>query len=246
MREVSRDKSDKTSSQRSVRSDANPKVKTGISSSDSVSISVYSKFNVHPNAKEAIEICLLRMLAFNPLLKIDDNESPSEPEKKNLKNEIQSVAKIPLSKKVDEMKSVNLKADTTKETTNISINSNEEWIKIFNSLDIGPFARNYFGYLSFKSYESNLLILESNEEEINIPENVFAEFKTICMTILGDKLSIEVKLGNGSVSPINKQKEIQSEKQLKAEESVSSDPSIQNFLKKFDASIKDGSIKPTE
>ena len=66
------------------------------------------------------------------------------------------------------------------------------------------------------------------------------------MTILGDKLSIEVKLGNGSVSPINKQKEIQSEKQLKAEESVSSDPSIQNFLKKFDASIKDGSIKPTE
>ena len=66
------------------------------------------------------------------------------------------------------------------------------------------------------------------------------------MTILGDKLSIEVKLGNGSVSPINKQKEIQSEKQLKAEESVSSDPSIQNFLKKFDANIKDGSIKPTE
>ena len=51
-----------------------------------ISVNAYSKFNVHPNAKEAIEICLLRMLAFNPLLKIDDNESPSEPEKKNLKN----------------------------------------------------------------------------------------------------------------------------------------------------------------
>jgi hypothetical protein len=165
--------------------------------------------------------------------------------KKNLKNEIQSVAKIPLSKKVDEMKSVNLKADTSK-SISISISSNEEWIKIFNSLDISPFARNYFGYLSFKSYEGNLLILETNEEEINIPENVFAEFKTICMTILGDKLSIEVQLGKGNVSPINKQNEIQSEKQLKAEESVSSDPSIQNFLKKFDANIKDGSIKPTE
>jgi hypothetical protein len=186
------------------------------------------------------------MLAFNPLRKIDDNESPSDSEKKNLKNEIQSVAKIPLSKKVDEMKSVNLKAETTKETINISINSNEEWIKIFNSLDISPFARNYFGYLSFKSYEGNLLILESNEEEINIPENVFAEFKTICMTILGDKLSIEVQLGKGSISPISKQNEIESEKQLRAEESVSSDPSIQNFLKKFDANIKDGSIKPAE
>jgi len=211
-----------------------------------ISVNAYSKFNVHPNAKEAIEICLLRMLAFNPLSKIDDNESPSEPEKKNLKNDIQSVTKIPLSKKIDEMKSVNLKAESTKETTNISINSNEEWIKIFNSLDISPFARNYFGYLSFKSYESNLLILESNEEEINIPENVFAEFKTICMKTLGDKLSIEVQLGKGNVSPINKQTEIESEKQLKAEESVSSDPSIQNFLKKFDAKIKDGSIKPTE
>ena len=169
-----------------------------------------------------------------------------EYEKLALKNDIQSVTKIPLSKKIDEMKSVNLKAESTKEATNISINSNEEWIKIFNSLDISPFARNYFGYLSFKSYESNLLILESNEEEINIPENVFAEFKTICMKTLGDKLSIEVQLGKGSISPINKQNEIESEKQLKAEESVSSDPSIQNFLKKFDANIKDGSIKPAE
>ena len=186
------------------------------------------------------------MLAINHLSKIDGNETQSETEKKNLKNDIQSVTKIPLSKKIDEMKSVNLKAESTKETTNISINSNEEWFKIFNSLDISPFARNYFGYLSFKSYESNLLILESNDEEINIPENVFAEFKTICMTILGDKLSIEVKLGNGNVSPIIKQTEIESKKQLKAEESVSSDPSIQNFLKKFDAKIKDGSIKPTE
>ena len=66
------------------------------------------------------------------------------------------------------------------------------------------------------------------------------------MKTLGDKLSIEVQLGKGNVSPINKQTEIESEKQLKAEESVSSDPSIQNFLKKFDAKIKDGSIKPTE
>jgi len=180
------------------------------------------------------------------LRKIDNNEPPSELEKKNLKNEAQSVTKVPIFKKVDEMKSVNLKADTIKETINISINSNEEWIKIFNSLDISPFARNYFGYLSFKSFESSILILESNEEEINIPENVFAEFKTVCIPILGDKLSIEVQLGKGSISPINKQNEIESEKQLKAEESVSSDPSIQNFLKKFDANIKDGSIKPAE
>jgi DNA polymerase-3 subunit gamma/tau len=211
-----------------------------------ISVNAYSKFNVHPNAKEAIEICLLRMLAFNPLLKIDDNNSPSGSEKKNLENEISPTAKISLSKKDDEMKSVNLNSDTTSEITNISINSNEEWIKIFNSLNISPFARNYFGYLSFKSYENNLLVLESNEEEINIPENVFAEFKTICMPILGNKLSIEVQLGEGSISPISKQNEIESEKQLIAEESVSSDPSIQNFLKKFDANIKDGSIKPIE
>ena len=35
-----------------------------------ITVNAYSKFSVHPNGKEALEICILRMLAFNPLHKI--------------------------------------------------------------------------------------------------------------------------------------------------------------------------------
>ena len=31
-----------------------------------IAMNAYSKFSVHPNPKEALEICLLRMLTFNP------------------------------------------------------------------------------------------------------------------------------------------------------------------------------------
>ena len=31
----------------------------------------------------------------------------------------------------------------------ISIKDNNQWIELFNTLEISPFARNYFGYLEF-------------------------------------------------------------------------------------------------
>ncbi|MDC0410516.1 DNA polymerase III subunit gamma/tau, partial [Gammaproteobacteria bacterium] len=51
-----------------------------------IAVNSYSKFSIHPNPKEALEICLLRMLAFNPLASIHDkskltNESLKEKKK---------------------------------------------------------------------------------------------------------------------------------------------------------------------
>ena len=53
-----------------------------------IAVNSYSKFSIHPNPKEALEICLLRMLAFNPLASIHDkskliNESLKEKKKLN-------------------------------------------------------------------------------------------------------------------------------------------------------------------
>ena len=57
-------------------------------------------------------------------------------------------------------------------------------------------------------------------------------------------MCIRDRNGTAMNSPINRQNEIESNKQLLAEESVSSDPSIQKFLNKFGSNIKEGSIKP--
>jgi hypothetical protein len=112
-------------------------------------------------------------------------------------------------------------------------------------LDISVFARSYFGYLSFESYEDNILTLVGLNEENKIPDNIFSEFKLACKSTLGDKLNINVEHGQAESSPLGIKDNEEANKQKNAEENIAQDTSIQNFLKKFDGSIKDGSIKPT-
>ena len=221
-----------------------------------IAVNAYSKFHVHPSAKESLEICLLRMLAFNPLHKID--QSPPRTtveEKKNLKTE--SLSKSSKSELQPEAKVVEaihesktpviLKEIDTKIPPVINgkiINSSESWVSFFDSLDISVFARSYFGYLSYESYENNMLILVGLNEENKIPDNIFSEFKSACMSILGDDFDIKVEHGHADSSPLGIKDIEAANKQTIAEENITQDASIQNFLKKFDGSIKDGSIKP--
>jgi DNA polymerase-3 subunit gamma/tau len=219
-----------------------------------ISVNAYSKFNVHPNPKEALEICILRMLAFNPLHKLDDQPNKPNIEKKNLKTEqikINSQEK-PSIKGESQSKSdiTNLEKEAiknqgvTKSIATISIKDNNQWIELFNTLEISPFARNYFGYLEFESFDDLSLVLISSNEDNKIPENVYKEFKSACEGYFKKTISIEIKNGNASQSPIHQKEKQETDRQLRAEKEVLSDPSIQKFLDKYDGNIKDGSIKP--
>jgi DNA polymerase-3 subunit gamma/tau len=218
-----------------------------------IAVNAYSKFNVHPNPKEALEICILRMLAFNPLHKLDDQSKNSNTEKKNLKTE--QVAITPLEESSDKIESKSKSEITKKDKesikneddvkfTNFSIESNDQWIQFFNSLELSPFARNYFGYLQFESFNDFSLVLTTTNEDNKIPENVYKEFKSTCEGYFKKTISIEIKHGNASQSPIEQKEKQETERQLRAEKAVLSDPTIQKFLDKHDGNIKDGSIKP--
>jgi DNA polymerase-3 subunit gamma/tau len=218
-----------------------------------ISVNAYSKFNVHPNPKEALEICILRMLAFNPLHKLDEQPKNQNTEKKNLKTEqIKSTSQEKSSIKVEaQIKSdiTNIEKEPIKnedvaKSINISIKNNDQWIKCFDSLEISPFARNYFGYLEFESFDDLSLVLISSNADNKIPENVHKEFKLACEDYFKKTISIEIKNGNPSKSPIYQKEKQETDRQLKAEKEILSDPSIQKFLDKYDGNIKDGSIKP--
>ena len=218
-----------------------------------ISVNAYSKFNVHPNPKEALEICILRMLAFNPLHKIDEQPKNQNTEKKNLKTEqIKATSKEKSSIKVEsQIKSdiTNIEKEPIKnedvaKSINISIKNNDQWIQFFDSLEISPFARNYFGYLEFESFDDLSLVLISSNADNKIPENVHKEFKLACEDYFKKTISIEIKNGNPSKSPIHQKEKQETDRQLKAEKEILSDPSIQKFLDKYDGNIKDGSIKP--
>ena len=218
-----------------------------------ISVNAYSKFNVHPNPKEALEICILRMLAFNPLHKLDEQPKNQNTEKKNLKTEqIKATFKEKSSIKVEsQIKSdiTNIEKEPIKnedvaKSINISIKNNDQWIQFFDSLEISPFARNYFGYLEFESFEDLSLVLISSNADNKIPENVHKEFKLACEDYLKKTILIEIKNGNPLKTPIHQKEKQETDRQLKAEKEILSDPSIQKFLDKYDGNIKDGSIKP--
>jgi DNA polymerase-3 subunit gamma/tau len=218
-----------------------------------ISVNAYSKYNVHPNPKEALEICILRMLAFNPLHKLDEQPKNQNTEKKNLKTEqIKATSQEKSSIKVEsQIKSTitniekePIKNEDVAKSINISIKNNDQWILFFDSLEISPFARNYFGYLEFESFDDLSLVLISSNADNKIPENVHKEFKLACEDYFKKTISIEIKNGNPSKSPIHQKEKQETDRQLKAEKEILSDPSIQKFLDKYDGNIKDGSIKP--
>ena len=90
----------------------------------------------------------------------------------------------------------------------------------------------------------NTLTLHTNDEENTIPENVFKEFSLICKEKLKYDVEIKIEHGDASSSPINLHNKHEAESQNKAEKSISSNQSIQNFLKKHKGNIDEGSIKP--
>ena len=191
-----------------------------------IAMNAYSKFNVHPNPKEALEICLLRMLTFNPLHKLTETtvSTPKE-EKKNLKK--------------DKSKEPEKKTNTYKSF----INSNKEWADFFNKIKMSPFARNYFGNMSFKSFDEEIVTLVSSEP-IEIPENILLEFKSILNEAFAKEVEIKIEVGSITEAPIEIKNNEIIEKNNKAEASIKNDKEIQHFMNKFNGKIKEGSIKP--
>jgi len=197
-----------------------------------IALNAYSKFSVHPNPKEALEICLLRMLTFNPLQKLTDNQEANKEinsEKKNLKK---SNIK-PSEKTINE-----------NQHNNLSLTSNEEWVVFFNSLEISPFARNYFGNMSFNSFKDNNLILNIDAEIGEIPENIFIEFKSTIRDAISEEIKISTTINDVINSPLAIKAHEEIKEQDEANLSINKNNDIQDFIKKFDGKIKSNTIKP--
>tara|TARA_Y100000741_G_scaffold176122_1_gene133723 strand:- start:1523 stop:3100 length:1578 start_codon:yes stop_codon:yes gene_type:complete len=200
-----------------------------------IALNAYSKFSVHPNPKEALEICLLRMLTFNPLQKLTDNnevQKKNEIEKKNLNKSEKNLSERVVNKNQSEKKPI--------------LTSNNEWIIFFNSLEMSPFTRNYFGNMSFNSFKDNNLILNVDPKISDIPENIFLEFKSIVRDALSEEIKISTIISDVIDSPLSKKANEETKKQEEANLSINDDIDIQNFIKKFDGKIKSNTIKPSE
>tara|TARA_B100000700_G_scaffold189340_1_gene208593 strand:- start:266 stop:817 length:552 start_codon:yes stop_codon:yes gene_type:complete len=183
------------------------------------------------------------MLTFNPLQKLSESNEvdKSAPEKKNLKTE-----HTPAEKKVKEKDVSDNHANNDSSKSDIELKNNSDWIRFFKSMSISPFARNYYGNMSFLSYKDYELSLIIEDSVGDVPENIEIEFTSELKSMLAENIKIKYKIGKVTDSPIEIQSKLKQESLDEAQSNIKNDESIQKFVKKFKGSIKDDSIKPVK
>ncbi len=201
-----------------------------------IGMNSYSKFKVHPSPKECLEICLLRMLTFNPLQKLSDNDQTvnhQSAEKKSPKK----------AEKITQKVSISESNDTNEEKL---LKSNEDWMKLFNSMELSPFARNYFGNMSLSSHNDKTMAFIADINIGNVPENIMSEFKIAIESKFLKKIDIKIEKGDVSNSPIQVNESKMKEEENFAKDQINNDKDIQKFIKKFNGKIKSDTIKPSK
>ena len=211
-----------------------------------IAVNSYSKFSIHPNPKEALEICILRMLAFNPLASIHDKtKSPNETlsEKKNLTQPVSNSNKTESFEIKQNIIEPEVKPNSP-QPQSIKILSNQDWIAFFRELKMSVFVKNYYGNFTFLKMKNNEIHLGGDLEKNDIPLNVKKEFENICTEAFKAKIVIKLEQSITTEGPLQHEEKENKIKQEKAEDNIKNNDAIKNFMTKFDANIKEKSIKP--
>ena len=216
-----------------------------------IALNALSKFHVHPHPKQALELCILRMLAFQPM---SDGVAPKI-EKKNPK----LASELPASKesKVEpikpaqdepepiESKKVEVAIEETvvenaQTPSEIDVKS---WNKIFNSLELSMFVSQVFSEFEFVSFADNNLTLKKSDELINPTEGLKTEFLEAISAQLGQKISLVIESGEVISSPAAFKEENAQNQLSQDKDALLENTAVKGILDSFGGKIIDESIK---
>ena len=216
-----------------------------------IALNALSKFHVHPHPKQALELCILRMLAFQPL---SEGAAPKI-EKKNSKLAAKSVAPSPRQVKAKEPAREEPKPVAASKEEDIIEKSIEEssnmpseldmqsWNSIFNSLNLSMFVSQVFSEFEFVSFTDSTLTLKKSDELINPTEGLKTEFLEAISSQLGKKISLVIESGEVIASPAAIEVET-AQKQLNDDkDALLENAAVKDILDSFGGKIIDESIK---
>ncbi len=219
-----------------------------------IALNALDKFHVHPHPKQALELCILRMLAFQPI----SDGAASVIEKKN--PELTAKPIIPVSKeqefeqpaRMEPKLETKLKVeDITKVASqeNIDMSSNldmQSWSSIFNSLDLSMFVSQVFSEFEFVSFADGILTLKKSDELINPTEGLKTEFIEAISTQLDQKISLVIESGEVIASPAAMKAENSLKKLNEKKDTLLENAVIKDILDSFNGKIIDESIKQVD
>ena len=216
-----------------------------------IALNALSKFHVHPHPKQALELCILRMLAFQPL---SEGAAPKI-EKKNSKLAAKSVApshrqvkaKEPAREEPKPMaasKGEDIIEESIEESSNMPSELDmQSWNSIFNSLNLSMFVSQVFSEFEFVSFTDSTLTLKKSDELINPTEGLKTEFLEAISSELGQKISLVIESGEVIASPAAIEVET-AQKQLNDDkDALLENAAVKDILDSFGGKIIDESIK---
>ncbi|MFL2718083.1 MAG: DNA polymerase III subunit gamma/tau [Gammaproteobacteria bacterium] len=215
-----------------------------------IALNSLSKFHVHPHPKQALELCILRMLAFQPISeslapKIEKKNSKLVPDSKaSKKNVIRAVenSQSELKPKVvsgdEEVKEL-----STKESSIPTELDMKSWNSIFNSLNLSMFVSQVFSEFEFISFSDSTLILKKSDELINPTEGLKTEFLEAISMQLGQKISLVIESGEVIASPAALEVERAQNQLTQEKDDLLKNAAVKDILDSFGGKIIDESIK---
>ena len=216
-----------------------------------IALNSLAKFHVHPHPKQALELCILRMLAFQPM----SEEIAPKIEKKNPKSaakpiappkqEVETVEIQPEELKPEEISKVAVAAEEAPaEDKNVPTELDmQSWNSIFNSLDLSMFVSQVFSEFEFVSFANSNLTLKKSDDLINPTEGLKTEFLEAISTHLGQKISLSIESGEVIASPAAMEV-VRSQKQLNDDkDALLENAAVKDILDSFGGKIIDESIK---
>ena len=215
-----------------------------------IALNALSKFHVHPHPKQALELCILRMLAFQPL----SERATPKIEKKNSKLAAKPIAPSPNQAQAEEPPREKLKPEApsiedvieepVEESSNIPSQLDmQSWNSIFNSLNLSMFVSQVFSEFEFVSFADSTLTLKKSDELINPTEGLKTEFLEAISSQLGQKISLVIESGEVIASPAAIKVET-AQKQLNDDkDALLENAAVKDILDSFGGKIIDESIK---
>ena len=215
-----------------------------------IALNALSKFHVHPHPKQALELCILRMLAFQPL----SERAIPKIEKKNSKLAAKPIAPSPNQAQAEEPPREKLEPEAppiedvieepVEESSNIPSELDmQSWNSIFNSLDLSMFVSQVFSEFEFVSFTDSTLTLKKSDELINPTEGLKTEFLEAVSSQLGQKISLVIESGEVIASPAAIKVET-AQKQLNDDkDALLENAAVKDILDSFGGKIIDESIK---
>ena len=219
-----------------------------------IALNALSKFHVHPHPKQALELCILRMLAFQPL----SERATPKIEKKNSKLAAKPIAPSPNQAQAEEPPREKLKPEapsiedvieepveeSVEESSNIPSELDmQSWNSIFNSLNLSMFVSQVFSEFEFVSFADSTLTLKKSDELINPTEGLKTEFLEAISSQLGQKISLVIESGEVIASPAAIKVET-AQKQLNDDkDALLENAAVKDILDSFGGKIIDESIK---